>query len=156
MFRYAFWTCAKHFRVFKPQKQLVLFDNIYGQHSEKWPCMPSLWVKFHPILAKCDNLIQIDNIAHHWCLKYYHNLRIFDVEHWSYQTRQRGVGHGIVVFLRVFNVKLFFSNIFGKYTCWLLGWTVETLDFQIKGPIFACVEKNVESFLGQTGDHIMV
>ena len=33
----------------------------------KWTYMPSLWVKFLPILAKYDDLIQIDNIAHHWC-----------------------------------------------------------------------------------------
>ena len=76
--------------MFKPQKQLVLFDNIYGQHSEKLPCMPSLWVKFLPKLAKYDDLIQIDNIAHHWCLKYCHKMIIFDVDNLCYQTRQKG------------------------------------------------------------------
>ena len=111
-FGYAFWTCAKHFRVFKPQKQLVLFDNIYGQHSEKWPCMPSLWVKFLPKLAKYDDLIQIDNIAHHWCLKYYHNMRIFDVEHWSYQTRQKGGMSWYCSFSLGFQCETVFSLIF--------------------------------------------
>ena len=68
----AFWRCAKHFKVSKPQKQLVLFDNIYGQHSEKRPCKPRLWVKFLFILAKYDDLIQMDNIAHHGHSKYCH------------------------------------------------------------------------------------
>ena len=34
MFGDAFLTCANHFRVCKPQKQLVLSGNIYGQHSD--------------------------------------------------------------------------------------------------------------------------
>ena len=46
----AFWRCAKHFKVSKPQKQCVLFDNIYGQHCEKWPYMLHLWVDIIPYL----------------------------------------------------------------------------------------------------------
>ena len=47
----------------------------------------------------------------------------------------------------------FFSNIFWKYTCWLLGGSIETLDFQIKGSIFACVKKKCKIFWGQSGDY---
>ena len=47
----------------------------------------------------------------------------------------------------------FFSNIFWKYTCWLVGGSIETLDFQIKGSIFACVEKKCTIFWGQSGDY---
>ena len=61
---------------------------------------------------------------------------------------KRGVCHGIVVFLWVFNVKLSFSNIFWKYTYKLLGETKETLDFQIEGSIFAYIENKCGHFFG--------
>ena len=35
----------------------------------------------------------------------------------------------------------------------MIGEGIETLDFQIKGSIFACVEKKCTIFLGQTGDY---
>ena len=59
-----------------------------------------------PILANYDDIIQIDSFAYNWCLKNHQNMIIFDVEHWCYQTRRRGVCHGIVVFLCFFKVKL--------------------------------------------------
>ena len=86
----AFWRCAKHFNVSKPQKELVLFDNIYGQHREKWPYMLHLWAWYLPILANYDDIIEIDSFAYNWCWKNHQNMIIFDVEHWCYQTRQRG------------------------------------------------------------------
>ena len=50
MFGDAFWIFVKHFRANKLRKQLVLFGNIYGWHSEKCLYMPRLWVIFLPIL----------------------------------------------------------------------------------------------------------
>ena len=63
----AFLRCAKHFKVSKPQKQLGLFDNIYGQHFEKWPHMIHLWARYLPILANYEDIIQIDSFAYNWC-----------------------------------------------------------------------------------------
>ena len=45
MSRDAFLSCAKPFRVCKPQKHLVLSSYIYGQHNEIWLCLPIFWVK---------------------------------------------------------------------------------------------------------------
>ena len=59
MFGDAFWIFVKHFRAFKPRKQLVLFGNIYGWHSEKWLYMPRLWVIFLPILPNNDESIPL-------------------------------------------------------------------------------------------------
>ena len=47
----------------------------------------------------------------------------------------------------------FFFDIFWKYTYWLVGGSIETLDFQIKGSTFSCVEKKCKIFFGQTGDY---
>ena len=102
----AFWTCAKHFRVSKPQKLLVLFDNIYGQHSEKRPYKSRLWVKFLIILAKHDDLIQMDNITHHGCSKYCYISSVLMFWIGVIKQDKGGVCHGIVVFLWFFNVKL--------------------------------------------------
>ena len=59
MFGDAFWIFVKHFRAFKLGKQLVLFGNIYGWHSEKWLYMPRLWVIFLPILLNNDESIPL-------------------------------------------------------------------------------------------------
>ena len=117
----AFWIFVKHFRAFKLQKQLVLFGNIYGWHSEKWLYMPRLWVKFLSILANYDESIPLTIlhiiVAWNIVLKWLFLMLTNGVT----KQDKRGVCHGIVVFLWVFNVKLFFLWHFLKIYI-LIGW----------------------------------
>ena len=114
--------------------------------------MPGFWVKFLPKLAKYDDLIQIDNIAHHWCLKYYHNMRIFDVEHWSYQTRQKGGMSWYCSFSLGFQCETVFSLIFsGNIHINCLGKLKKLLIFKQRGRFLHTQKTNVDIFLGKLG-----
>ena len=96
----------------KAQKQLVLFDNIYGQHSEKRPYKPRLWVKFLSILAYYDESIPLTIlhiiVAWNIVLKWLFLMLTICVT----KQDKRGVCHGIVVFLCFFEVKLPFLKYF--------------------------------------------